>query len=266
MDGADDEVIGPSVAEQLFRTRDPISTAFGVLVERVAAAEKDAVPNTAYPVPVPPELVGPHPWRMFVATTKPDGSREVGFLAHNSGEWGWPDGIESSRGFGLPTVATSLPRGEHIDMTYLGNNLAHVDIYTSASRPGDESGDPTGSCVFGITPDMVVALVANAIQNVHPLLVNSAVHSALKNINPDLAPTFDGHHEFFCNAAFAKLLIGRTVIANDRAYTIAKKHPYKPLLAAVDEDDFGMFLAEELVLRQQTSGADIMASFVDLCA
>ena len=113
---------------------------------------------------------------------------------------------------------------------------------------------------------MVVALVSNAIQTAAPGDINDAVYDALENISSDLAPTFDGEPAFFCNAAFAKLRIGRTVFANGDAYTIAKKHPFKDFLVDVDEDDFGMFLAEELVVQQQQSGADTMAPFLDLCA
>jgi len=264
MDGGDDDVIGPSVAEQLFRTRDPVSTAFGVLVENVAAAERDATPDQAFPVPLPAILTGPAPWNMYITRTMQHGYRAVGFKAHDSPVYQWPDGIEPL--YGSESWAYSLPRGEHITIQYNGNNEGHVYIFTTAAPSGDESGDPTGKCTHAITPEAVVALVTNAIQTSDGVGIDYAVSTALSNIDDNLAPTFRGLPRDFCFIAFANLLLNRSVNVNGRTYKIVKQNPYIDFPANAADVGFGEFLSQELRVQLQQSGADTAGSFVDLCA
>ena len=103
MDGGDDYVPGLPIAQQLFRTQNPVSIGYGLLVERVGFAERLAVPGTPYPVSLPDVLIGQSPWRMHISETLLFGNERIRYVSWqdmnpnanpNQPVWAWPDGID----------------------------------------------------------------------------------------------------------------------------------------------------------------------------
>ena len=150
---------------------------------------------------------------------------------------------------------------------YSGNNQDHVNIVVFNTE-GAES-EYTGNCNFVITPDEVVTLLENAIQNVAPDLtsINNTITDVLRNIDDANAPTFHGEKLRFCYTSFLNLLKNRVLRAGGRTYTIGTIDDYDSDLEEeiTEDEDFGEFLADQLHVELNQPGADILASFVDLC-
>ena len=277
MDGGDEYAPGLPVAQQLFRTQTPVSIGFGLLVERVGFAERLAVPGIPYPVRVPDVLIGQTPWKIDISGTRFHRRNEkVRYVTYKNldlnvpNPFRWPDGIDIDPDD--PYIRTSLlPEGEKIEVKYDGINQDHVNISVSDTDSGGESAY-TGDCDTPITPDEVVALLENAIQNKGPdlKLINDTITDVLHNIDDDNAPTFDGKTMRFCFTSFLTSLKNRVLRAGGRKYIIVTFHDdiLDPELLDEEEEgeSFGEFLANLLQVRlYQPGGADIMASFVDLC-